>query len=1541
MTLTSPMGLWLLALAVPIVALHVLRSRRTEVVVASTLEWQRHDRPVSSSRPWQRLRWSIPLVLQLLVVALLALALAGPVIDTGRVSAQRLVVLVDTSASMGATDGTPDRLADALDEVVSMAGDLGSGATVSIVTAGAPAAVVATDAAPAEVASLVEGLEVSEGGFDGEVASSLALGLDRPDRSVGYVLVTDGGLRASDVDLLPAGTEVRTVGDRATNLGVTNVVVSDAGASMHVQVSVRNADAERATTTIRVDVDGRTAASAPGAIDGRSTTEVGVDVPRGERIDVHLDSDDLLDLDDHVYAVGPDARSLSVLQVGRPNAFLDALMGAMASVEVTRVEAMSDLSADQRGGSGFDLVVLDGVVVDEPPVVPWWSIAAVGVPGIEVVGEVDAPVPALVRSDADLLDGLDLSELAIAASQRLSAPSATTLIGAEDTPLLVAGRAGPVPFVHQAFPLEESNLGLLPAFPVLAERILTSLGGSEQSAGTLGVGDRLELDVGSESVVISPAGTRTVVPAGGVPPELDRSGIWTVESEATGRRSVVVNPAVSETDISPTDGLAVPGSAPEASDGGLPVQRSLLVWVLLLAAGLVVAEWWFAARRRGVPRRQWRVAAGLRGGVLALIALALVVPVVHRRSDAVAVVVVLDVSDSMSADRGDAVEMVSTALDRMPRGATAGVVVVGGDALVDASVDEELRWSGPRVTVDGSATDLAAGLRIAGAIAPRDHARRVVLVSDGRPTTGDVDAEVTRLERAGVRLDVVPIDPGTGPDVMLVALEAPDRASGAETVELRVRIRATAAQLVTVALQRDGVEVDRRLVDAPAGDAEVSFLQPAGDAGLVRWSASVSGPSNGVTQNDRARASTRVEGSAEVLVVEGAPGEGQQFADVLSATGARVTVVPPEELPDLTGLAASDAVVLVDVPDSSLSRAQVASLVTATRQLGTGLLTLGGTSSYGAGDYLGSDLEALLPVLSEVKDPKRRSKVAQVFAVDVSGSMGACHCAEDGADQNGRHDGGVEKSAIAREAATLALGGIAPGDELGVIALDDRARWLMDLAPVGDGSAARDRLAAIDHGAGPTNLAPGLTESAKRLRESDASLRHIVLFTDGFEDQQRLAALASEAGQLREEGITVSVMGTGEGSAKELRRIADEGGGRFYPGRDLQALPDLLLEETKVVSRQLIVEGEFLPEISSAAPEVSSLESAPPVLGYVASTARPTATQHLRVGAEQDPLLASWQVGLGKVASWTSDGGGRWAGGWTGWDGAPQFWAGVLRSVAKSPQGTIAVHFDRGSATVTANFDRDVPDGATVTATVTSPSGSTQDALMQRVDDRRFEGAVTAGPSGTYGVGAVATSAGGAPVAAVSGAVDLGYSQEYLAQGSDPELLELASTRAGGRGEIDAAQFFDAEGLEPGRRAVDLAPWLLALAALLWPVAVAVSRLRFTSAPEARPSVGVAGRLGGALGHIRRARSSGSSDAPSDAGPSGATVPTQVGAPSERASPVAPVPTPSPSGVSEPSSTSPAPPPPPSPEPPASESPTPGASSLESLLEAKRRRRDS
>ena len=170
MSFANPAALWALTLAIPIIALHILRSRRIEVQVSSTLAWEEVNRPVAAARPWQRLRTSIPLLLQLLLATLLALALAGPSFDSGHRSAKHLVVILDTSSSMAATDGSPTRLADAKKVVEDLADGLGDGAVITVISGGAPARVVASGVSPSSISSRLGSVEASEGPFDSEAA---------------------------------------------------------------------------------------------------------------------------------------------------------------------------------------------------------------------------------------------------------------------------------------------------------------------------------------------------------------------------------------------------------------------------------------------------------------------------------------------------------------------------------------------------------------------------------------------------------------------------------------------------------------------------------------------------------------------------------------------------------------------------------------------------------------------------------------------------------------------------------------------------------------------------------------------------------------------------------------------------------------------------------------------------------------------------------------------------------------------------------------------------------------------------------------------------------------------------------------------------------------------------------------------------------------------------------------------------------------------------------------------------------------------------
>jgi len=132
-------------------------------------------------------------------------------------------------------------------------------------------------------------------------------------------------------------------------------------------------------------------------------------------------------------------------------------------------------------------------------------------------------------------------------------------------------------------------------------------------------------------------------------------------------------------------------------------------------------------------------------------------------------------------------------------------------------------------------------------------------------------------------------------------------------------------------------------------------------------------------------------------------------------------------------------------------------------------------------------------------------------------------------------------------------------------------------------------------------------------------------------------------------------VGAGGGANPFLEQLAKQGGGRFYAATNPNSIPDIFLKETQQVSGQQIVEETFFPIQTSSSPILRGLDGGLPQLwGYNGTTIK-SAAQSVLVTARDDPLLASWQYGLGRSVAWTSDSTGRWAKDWVGWNGFNRF----------------------------------------------------------------------------------------------------------------------------------------------------------------------------------------------------------------------------------------------------------------------------------------------
>ena len=377
------------------------------------------------------------------------------------------------------------------------------------------------------------------------------------------------------------------------------------------------------------------------------------------------------------------------------------------------------------------------------------------------------------------------------------------------------------------------------------------------------------------------------------------------------------------------------------------------------------------------------------------------------------------------------------------------------------------------------------------------------------------------------------------------------------------------------------------------------------------------------------------------------PGDETVAADLVAALSARegdVVTMLPELVPDDPAtLSGYDSVVLVDVPRVRFTTKQLEALRSATRDFGKGLVMIGGPRSYGAGGYRDTPLEAALPVEMRVRDREKQPAVALVVVIDESGSMAACHCNTFDRNQAVQLSG-VRKVDIGKEAILRAAAALQATDELGVVAFNERANWVVKRTPLGSITDLQGSLGAIAAD-GQTNIYAGLDEGVKALEEAQATRRHLILLTDGWSSSGQYDAILA---RMKAAGITLSTVGAGGGANPFLEQLAARGGGRFYDAVNPSSIPDIFLKETEQVAGRQIVEERFFPAVSASSPIIRGLDAGfPSLLGYNGTTSKAAATTVL-VSGRSDPVLAQWQYGLGRAVAWTSDATGRWARSWVG-----------------------------------------------------------------------------------------------------------------------------------------------------------------------------------------------------------------------------------------------------------------------------------------------------
>ena len=606
-----------------VVALYVLKLRRRAVAIPFSPLWQRILRDKEATSLFSKLKRLLSLLVQLVLLALLVLALGDPRAAASLRKGRTLVVLVDASASMRATDVAPTRLDAAKVEVKALVRGLGGADRMLVAQMDAmvtPLGPMSGDTA--ELEREVDAIGPTDTRADLPRALRFATdalrGADEPeivvvsDGALGPASDSEGGVHLGDVKLsfVPIGKGHRNVA--LTQFSVRRYpldksryevmleVTNTGDAQEDVEVSLLGDGQLVDLTKLRLQPGERLPRFYPNLSGASRTLEANVALAGG----LHDD----LPADDHAFALLPERRRAKVLVVSDGNLYLQAALLLDEYLEVTTVTPAAYAKAAAEAASHVDVVIFDRVTPAELPRAHALYLDPRG-PGapVKVGDEIERPGFDKIDRKHPVVRFIALDDVNISKAHALKGENGDKVLGTSEPggAILVAGERGGYKFVALGFDPAESDLPLRTAWPLFLLDTINWFDDEDASyLSSFRTGEvwRVPVAVGATTATLKdPTGDVQPVPIhdGRAVTMGERAGFYELSTPAPSASEPAVTTAFAanlldqaESTIAPAKELVVDGKTASAVKGfHVGVRRELWIYLLLLVALISAIEW--------------------------------------------------------------------------------------------------------------------------------------------------------------------------------------------------------------------------------------------------------------------------------------------------------------------------------------------------------------------------------------------------------------------------------------------------------------------------------------------------------------------------------------------------------------------------------------------------------------------------------------------------------------------------------------------------------------------------------------------------------------------------------------------------------------------------------------------------------------------------------------------------------------------------------------------------------------------------------------
>ncbi|WP_223633727.1 VWA domain-containing protein [Planococcus sp. 4-30] len=657
------------------------------------------------------------------------------------------------------------------------------------------------------------------------------------------------------------------------------------------------------------------------------------------------------------------------------------------------------------------------------------------------------------------------------------------------------------------------------------------------------------------------------------------------------------------------------------------------LWLLLLIPAVIYFGW-FGIRNFSVSSKIAKIVYILRVTVVALLIFALAAPSLFLPVKEEQVIFLLDRSASLEGMETEMATAVENALNAKKDHQSVAVYTFAEDfqSLLPMTADPETLPQELTIGQNGH-TNIARALELASNSGDTDLATRLVILTDGNETHSSAIESLNRLKSDRLQVDVWPIEQTMENDMAISRFETPSRAFLGETQAFTVTVDSDTEAQARLIFSVNDLDLDTKEIELAEGQNIFTYSYPANLEGLLKYEVRLESAEDAFLENNTLVSITEVSGNPEVLVING--GEPSPIPALLDTGNLRVTELSAAQLPSsLSSILRYDSIIFDNVSGTSVGEQQMNIIEQAVQQFGVGFMMVGGDQSFGLGGYFKTPIERLLPVEMEVKGKHELPSLGLMIVMDRSGSMMGM------------------KMELAKEAAARSVELLRPDDTLGVIAFDDQPWEILATAKIADPQEAVDKILGITPGGG-TEIYRSLQQAYMELEDLELQRKHIILLTDGQSATSNDYDALIENG--KENNITLSTVSIGQDADRNLlEQLAGTGSGRFYDVTDATTIPAILSRETIMMSRTYIVDEPFYPVVYDSKWHNLFTEDVPQLNAYIATTAKRTTSVALE-SEEGDPVLASWNYGLGKTVAYTS-GSGAWSGDFQNWPRWPDFW---------------------------------------------------------------------------------------------------------------------------------------------------------------------------------------------------------------------------------------------------------------------------------------------